>query len=121
MTKIINLTPHEIKIVGEGNKIIQSFPPSGRVARVETKQRLVGSFPVPTWKTEFGKVVDLPEPEKDTIYIVSLLVLQAVPERAIRVDDCTVKGDLVAPNTTPSGVVRNEKGEIIGVRGFQTL
>jgi len=121
--KIINLTPHPINIIRGDQKI--TIPPSGKVARVQPKQQVVGFINVqdteiPIVRTEFGEVQGLPEePEPNTIYIVSTIVLQAIannPELAEK-----FRGKVVAPDTSPSGAVRDEQGRIIGVKGFQIL
>jgi len=107
---LVNLTPHEIKIVGEDGKTRLVIPPSGSVARVKAEQTIVGFVNgIPVVRTTFGDVEGLPEPQPNTLYIVSSLVAQA----------CSSRDDVVAPDTSPQGVVRDEKGQIIGVRRFQ--
>jgi len=92
--------------------VIATFPPSGKVARVKVERVKTGEVNgIPVYRTVFGAVENLPKPEKDTVYIVSVLVLQAVPHRS----------DLVAPDTTPESVVRNTKGQIVAVKGFQII
>jgi hypothetical protein len=108
--KLVNLTPHEIKIVGQDGEVITTIPPSGQVARVRTKQAVVEYVnDIPIVKTTFGDVEGLPEPRENIVYIVSSIVAQAVPHRE----------DVIAPDTSPQGVVRDEKGQIIGVKRFQ--
>lgn len=121
--KYVNLTPHEVVIVKEDcpNKvsngkdiepyIITRIAPSGKVARVQTKRVKVSEIDgIPVYRTFFGEVENLPAPEKDTIYIVSILVLQAEN-----------RSDLVAPDTTPQSAVRDSQGKIIAVKGFQVI
>ncbi|MEM3714710.1 MAG: hypothetical protein QXF82_07160 [Nitrososphaeria archaeon] len=105
--QIINLTPHEIKIVLDNGGTI-AVPPSGTVARVTTtltKQGYIDGIPV--YVTEFGEVEGLPEPQADTIYIVSALVLGAISRE---------RTDVYAPLTAKA--VRDENGNIIGVPGL---
>ncbi len=88
--------------------------PSGQVARVSATAQQVGTitidgFDFPVVKTVFGEVTGLPEPQEDTVYIVSTLVLSAVQGR----------NDLVAPNT--GAAIRDADGKIVGVPGFQVL
>jgi hypothetical protein len=112
--KLVNLTPHEV-VVLDANNVVLRVPPSGQVARVAVKEELVGTVNgVPVYRTTYGAIEGLPEPEQGTIYIVSLLVLQAMAGK---------RSDLVAPNTspTPLGAVRDAQGRIIGVRSFVTL
>lgn len=113
-TKFVNLTPHPITVFKGEEKI--EIPPSGEVARVGVEQKKVGELNgIPVHKSIFGDVEGLPEPRENTVYIVSTVVLQALKAKNI------VRRDLVSPDTTPNGVVRDEEGRIIGVRGFQVV
>lgn len=62
MARIINLTPHDINVVGENNTIIRTFPSEG-VARADQRAEVVGEVDgielVSMW---FGKPVGLPAP-----------------------------------------------------------
>lgn len=111
--KIINLTAHSINVIlGEQNI---TYPSEG-LARVKTEEKVIGSVDgIPVVKTVYTTVEGLPEPEKDTVYLVSTLVLQALKANGVCRPDC------LAPNTGISGAIRDEQGRIIGVRGFQTL
>lgn len=105
--KIVNLTPHEVKIYTNGGVMI--IPPSGIEARVEQIDVEVGSVEgIPLVFSTTKKVVNLPEPTKDTMYIVSGIVL----------DDNSVKNrrDLLAPATGPTHkAVRDSSNRICGV------
>lgn len=102
--KIINLTPHDV-VITDG----PTFEPSGIVARVATHQVDDGDINgIPVKKQTFGDITNLPEPAENTIYIVSLVVLQAAKEIG--------RTDCVAPDT--SNPVRNEEGRIVSVPGF---
>jgi len=104
MARFINLTPHDIKIVG-ANGVETVVPASGAIARVSTQERVVGSVDgIPLVKREFGEVEGLPAPADNTIYIVSSLVLSAIKGR----------GDVVAPDTGPTAI-RDEQGRIQAV------
>jgi len=95
---IVNLTPHQIQVVG-----FPPIPPSGRVARVAAELTDAGSVGgIPCQRREFGAVVDLPEPQADTFFVVSALVAAAAGGR----------GDLLAPGE----LVRDEAGAVIGCR-----
>lgn len=108
--KMVNLTPHNIVIMREDGKEKMTIPPSGRIVRIKADQKIIGEVNgIPIVKTTFRDIEGLPEPEPNTVFIVSSLVAQAIKSRE----------DIVAPDTTPQGVVRNEKGQIIGVKRFQ--
>lgn len=110
--EFVNLTPHPITLVRENGETT-TIPPSGVVARVAVKREKIGELNgFPVHRSIFGEVEGLPEPQDGVVYIVSFPVLQALQGK---------RSDVVAPDTTPQGAVRDENGQIIGVRGFQTL
>jgi hypothetical protein len=128
--KVVNLTPHPINFITSYNieigrdemgtpeyavqERIHSVPASGTIARCKVERKEVDSIiaqdvdgwdiTVPITKTKFGEVEGLPEPQKDTIYIVSNLVAQAVPDRE----------DVFFPDD----IVRDEHGNVIGCRAL---
>lgn len=105
--RLINLTPHDLVVVVDGDKI--TIPASGTIARVQAEQRLNGYINgIPVFEQTFGDIDGLPAPEADTYYIVSAIVLAAA--KAAGRTDC------LAPNT--SKAIRDEAGNIIGVPGF---
>jgi hypothetical protein len=55
-------------------------------------------------KTVLGQVVDLPEPQDDTLYIVSRAVAEAARDR----DDLVV----------PDNVIRDDQGRVIACRAL---
>ena len=95
MTNIINLTPHAIHI-GE-----VTIEPSGIVPRCNEISADAGEVNgIPLIIRSYGQVSDMPEPQEDTLYIVSMLVRLALPERV----DIASPGDLV----------RDRDGKIVG-------
>ncbi len=102
---IINLTPHTITEVTTGI----SYEPSGIVCRMDTATELDYSIDgLPVYKTKYGKLQGLPEPQENVWYIVSGLCLNS-PEIVGR-------KDVLAPGN----LVRNENGQPVGCRGFRT-
>jgi hypothetical protein len=107
---IVNLTPHALNLMPEGpDGPTVTIPPSGIVARCTTSRVQVGTITVdniaiPVNRTQFGAVTDLPDPQPDTIYIVSAVVAQAVPNRF----------DVFIVD----GAVRDKQGRIIGARAL---
>ena len=108
--KIVNLTPHALNLMPAGpDGPVVTIPPSGQVARcavtrVQVDTVIVDGITVPVNQTQFGSVSDLPDPRPDTIYVVSALVAQAVPDRrdVFIVDDA----------------VRDDQGRIIGAKAL---
>lgn len=123
-TKIINLTPHDVTIIlssrlrGDDDFTIQ-IPASGNVARCKVERQSICKIrslqhcshlenaaivEIPITQTKFGEVEGLPDPQENTIYIVSSLVAQAVPYR----NDVFI----------PDDCVRDSEGKIIGCRSL---
>lgn len=103
MSKIVNLTPHTINLY-VGETLVQSIPSTGLARAKATSVQIgeVNGFPI--YRTSYGTVEGLPAAQDDTVYIVSALAAQAVPERA----DVLIVSD----------TVRNDSGQIVGCRGF---
>jgi len=106
--EIINLTPHSVTICDESGAVIRTIAPTAPPARVASTSSVVDVIDgIPVTMTTFGEVDNLPEPQSDTIYIVSLLVQQAVQ-----------RNDVYRPDTGPNSVVRDEAGHIVGVKAL---
>ena len=123
--KIINLTPHEIKIMwentrdmGDDQRCTQThelvLPGSDKPARVTQEAVVTGYISkvdfLPIYSYDFGGVVNLPKPSKGTIYIVSKMVAEAVAAN-------TDRGDVYIVAET----VRDEAGRIVGCKGLSRL
>jgi hypothetical protein len=108
MTKrFVNLTQHPISVY-TGQDIV-THPTTGMVARLTTKQIVVGHIDdVPIIRTEWGDIIGLLEPEEGVIYITSSIVANAAKRR-----------DVVSPCTSPQFGVRDGNGYVIGTRAFQ--
>lgn len=105
--KFVNLTPHTLNVVDRNGKV-HNIEPSGLVARVETNKLNVGSTEGFNLMVETtGKVVDMPDSEWLTLYIVSRVVAAELKERT----DVLVPGDFI----------RDEAGNILGCKGFSSL
>ena len=109
--RIINLTPHEVKIVDGGNNVVAVFPSDG-VARASQHDVLVDEInSIPVVKTEFGEVLGLPEPTEGTVFIVSRITVEAARAQGLSTDDLLVT----------SGAVRDDQGRIVGCRALARL
>ena len=99
---IINCTPHLVTVAR------RTIEPSGTVPRVSVRQVEDGDIDgIPVVRTVYGAVEGLPSPVEGTTYIVSALVLSALAGS---------RQDVCAPDTSPASALRNEAGQIIGVR-----
>ena len=111
MIKLINLTPHEINLVDaqsvqfdniakcyrieEGKSVVitQTIPSSG-VARCTTCQKKIfKENGIEFLETSYGEIQGLPEPEDNTIYIVSAIV--ALAGRRLGRDDLAIATNMV--------------------------
>ncbi|OFO48805.1 hypothetical protein [Corynebacterium sp. HMSC073D01] len=111
--EIVNLTPHSITIVGEDNSVLFELPGSQHPARVtehvlKDAPLYTADTTVPCFSVGYSSVVEnLPDESPDSVYVVSQLVLQALPNRS----------DLYFPFP----VVRDKNNQIIGCRGLGRL
>lgn len=106
MLNLVNLTPHTINVIGQDGKKLDILP-SGTVARCSQEEKVIGEINgFPVTQQRFGDVVDLPEPQDGTMFIVSRLVA-----------DASRRKDLLIPGP----LMRNEEGVVIGCKGFSVL
>lgn len=106
--RALNLTSHPLTLVIGGGRL--TIQPEATPARVNSFKKQIAELevfglPTPINVTTYGDVTGLPAPEDGTIYIVSLLVAQAL--RGTR-DDVLIVDD----------TVRDEQGRIVGARGL---
>lgn len=102
MAEVINLTPHEIRVIREGQDDVV-YPPTGEVARLATVELGTQDYGVgaPVELVEFHHLLKPPPRIEDTFYIVSLPCALASP-----------RGDFLVPYLE----VRDDAGRIIGCR-----
>ena len=101
--KIINLTPHDVTFINEDGES-ETFMASGTIARVEQFLFSIEGSKYNLKSCIKGCVEGLPAEDKDTVYIVSSMVREELPER----DDIW----------SPTSYVRDEEGNIIGCTAF---
>jgi len=115
MTNLVNMTPHALNLVGNGDAV--TLQPSGIVLRAVSSATVtdtVNGFAVS--RQVFSMDLDtLPDPQPDTVYVVSTLVLHVLKSLNL------TRVDFVSPDTSPASVVRDDKGQVVGVKGFQIL
>jgi hypothetical protein len=100
----VNLTPHALNVLKADGTFLE-LPPSGTVARRSVERVVVGEVDgITVYATKFGQLEGLPEPTKDTIYIVSALAAQA----------CADRNDVLVPGEA----IRDEAGRVIGCDGL---
>lgn len=106
--ELINLTSHAINLM-DVNGTQNTIAPSGQVARCEEKRVAARNMRLQhteflVHQVKFGEVTGLPEPEFGKAYIVSGMVLAAVPHRK----------DVFAPGK----LIRDESGRVISAEGL---
>ena len=124
---ICNLMPHRIIVLDAyGNEI--GIPSSGYVSRCHVVSTNKGSiclsvdgsdtlfrtveqvFSTPIIRNNKGDVLPFPSPVKDTVYIASTLVAKSLR-----------RPDVLSPDTTSRGAIRDNEGKIIAVNQLQTF
>ena len=99
--KFVNLIGHDITISGHA-----TLPKCDNPCYVESEQMIIGKLAgVPIAKTEFKKIVNLPESEDGTYYIVNRLSMDYVPFD---------REDVFCVDTGPTSV-RDENGQVVAV------
>jgi hypothetical protein len=107
--KVVNLTQHDVVIWADGKTT--TFAPSGKTCRLRTMSRSTKSLgDIPIVYTYDWKVVGLPEKRDGVIYLVSSTVAKRVK-----------RPDVLCPDTTEEGVIRDGSGKIIAVIRLQTF
>jgi len=105
----VNLTPHTINVQVAG--INDAIPSTGNcrvvVKQVQKKTVKLHGENIPVMMNEYSSVIDLPEPKEDTVYIVSLMVLNALAGS---------RSDVLAPDSGPTAI--RENGQIVAVIQF---
>jgi hypothetical protein len=124
--EVINLTPHALNVylshqavregqavsATEGTKPALTIPSTGFARAKEIVEQLaplnLGDIELPVNRKAYAPIVDgLPEAQEDTIYVVSFLTAQAVPDR----EDVFFPGD----------AVRDAAGKIMGCVGLSRV
>ena len=103
---LVNLTPHPVNIFLNDDDDPIVIAPSGVVPRCSAANTVVAPG---FTQSVLGDVTGLPDKVDGVLLIVGALIRTACPDR----------DDLIGPDTSPTGAVRNDSEQIIGVRGFQ--
>jgi hypothetical protein len=108
-TRLENLTPHEVAVM-VGDSIIR-VPPSGRVVRLNSHCDACGEvMGIPVSTCVEGKPRNLPEPEEGVVYLVSSVVAKQVK-----------RWDVLCPDTSEDGAIRDGNGYIVAVKRLQSF
>jgi len=106
--KLINATPHQLKIEDSGGQII-TLDPSNIVARLAANRTACGTVgDITLYATTYGDLTPLPPPDGESFYIVSLLYLTAL----------RATGDTRQDVASPGELIRDLSGNVIGCRGL---
>jgi hypothetical protein len=105
--KVVNLTSHDVRVcVG---KDIITIPPSGKIARLKMRSKPHGTvhgMPV-SLQGEDG-VLNNPDKIDGVIYITSSVVAKSLR-----------RDDVLSPDTTDEGVLRDGDGNVFAVKRLQ--
>ncbi len=103
--KLVNLTPHVLNVCNADGQLVTSIAPTAPAARCTTKTSQIGEQDgIPFFATTFGEILDLPPETENTVFIVSLVVRQAAPDRL----------DLASPGE----LIRDDNGQPKGCKGL---
>jgi len=100
------VTPHDVNIVDKDGNVILIVPASDKPLRLIEKRDVIGDIngiPLSSVSYTIDEATPLPNPDTDTFYIVSRVVAETFKRR-----------DFIVPDQT----VRNDKGQIVGCKGF---
>lgn len=108
MTRIVNLTPHQITVrwwLPDGKLTDRELEPSGTIARATEIQMAAEPIDgIPTSYATYGAVDGLPPPSTEVYYVVSALAAQAAYSAGRSTSDLLV----------PGGQYRDFSGRIAG-------
>ena len=105
--EIRNCTSLVLNIIKQDGEILD-LPPCGIVPRCSQSEECVLVInDIALTRQTFGDVVDIPEPEKDVMLVVSRLAASACPDSY----------DLLVPGP----LVRDSEGKVIGCRGLSII
>ena len=112
VTKIVNLTPHDIVLRTDPSNVLEIldtdlvYPSDGRAFITTESETEIGHINgIPDVEIEYGEISDLPDPKPGTIFIVAMPTAQMLAAREQRVDDIRY------PDTgNPKYCVRTDKG-----------
>lgn len=108
MKTILNLTPHEVTIIGNDGRIMMRFAPEAVAARCGNYVEIVDEINgIPISKTVYTKIYGLLPEQEDTFYIVSRHVAEQNRNRH----------DLLVPNE----LVRDDAGRVVGCKSLSLL
>jgi hypothetical protein len=109
ITDIQNLTPHEIAVMSDDK--MKRIPPSGKIVRITSNCEPCGELDgMPVVLCTEGVPRGLPEPKQGTVYIVSSVVAKSV-----------MRQDVLSPDTSDDGVIRDGNGYIVAVKRLQVF
>ena len=106
---VINLTPHDVSVMC--GDTMKRLPPSGRVVRTTMNCEPCGEVDgMPVVLCHEGEPRGMPEPKEGTVYIVSSVVAKSLKRR-----------DVLSPDTSDDGVIRDGGGRIMAVKRLQVF
>lgn len=129
MATLVNLMPHSLHLYNKDpatgaaeEKPYLAIPPTGTIPRLSESKQVAQVdvihpetglvVPVTTCSIAFGAVENMPEPVPGTIYVVSMLVKDALKAQG--------RTDVMSPASGPGDAVRNPAGQIVGACALAT-
>jgi len=104
---IVNLTPHNVRVLV--GKDLKTIPPSGKVARLKVTSKPHGAVHgMPVSLSGDDGVLNNPEAVEGVVYIASSVVAKFLKRE-----------DVLSPDTTDEGVLRDGDGNVFAVKRLQ--
>ena len=105
--RVLNYTPHSVRVcVGDNNITV---PPSGKIARLRTTSKPHGTVHgMPVSLSGEDGIQNCPVEEDGVVYITSSVVAKALRRE-----------DVLSPDTTDAGVLRDGDGNVFAVKRLQ--
>ncbi|MCY4128087.1 MAG: hypothetical protein OXG15_02465 [Gammaproteobacteria bacterium] len=109
--KIINTTPHPVNVRSTDGGFVtiwgNEFPSRASIRTHVLGTTVIDGHPVEINRVAYGDVEGLPDPQRDTFYIVSRIVAEACPDRV----DLLVTGK----------AIRNGSGSVVACEGLRKI
>lgn len=113
--KILNYTPHELVMYSDDFEVLETIKSSG-FARANQENELIGEInKYPISKIKYGSVENFPDPQANTVFVVSQITATALKEQG-RTDDILIVDKAVRLDN--DGKLNIKVGKIVGCMGF---
>ncbi len=116
--KMVNLCPHPIRVVvGPTDDDVEVLAPAPKGAPARAEEVIVERTTLDNGQEvelfKLGHSVNLPDPQPDTVFVVSAMVMSSLIAYGVQ------RIDVVSPNTGSTAIRKD--GQVWAVRGWRRL